>query len=153
MRRFQNNAKPHFHIISHLTYIHRLYSPYLLRLEQVSPRKTLIRSIVAQSFVTVDPLSIQTLLSNLDLTSVSTQEMTVRIPLQDPTPEQRILLSTLSTHISKSKRSVIVTGAGISCNAGIPVPFPPHLSAIDCIRTFARKMDCIILSKQSIPRQ
>ena len=48
--------------------------------------------------------------------------MTVHISLDNPTQEHRLLLSTLSTHISKSKRTVIVTGAGISCNAGIPVP-------------------------------
>jgi NAD-dependent SIR2 family protein deacetylase len=50
--------------------------------------------------------------------------MTIHVSLEDPTPEHRILLSMLSTQLSKSKRSVIVTGAGISCNAGIPVsPF------------------------------
>ena len=47
--------------------------------------------------------------------------MTIHVSLNDAIPEHRLLLSTLSTHISKSKRTIIITGAGISCNAGIPV--------------------------------
>jgi NAD-dependent histone deacetylase SIR2 len=47
--------------------------------------------------------------------------MTIHLSLDNPSQEDRLLLSTLSTFISKSKKSVIVTGAGISCNAGIPV--------------------------------
>jgi len=51
--------------------------------------------------------------------------MTVHIPLEGTSPDHPLHLSALSTHISKSKRCIIVTGAGISCNAGIPVISPP----------------------------
>ena len=47
--------------------------------------------------------------------------MTVHVPLEGTCPDHPHLLSALSTHVSKSKHCVIVTGAGISCNAGIPV--------------------------------
>jgi len=77
--------------------------------------------------------------------------MTIHISLQEPSSEHRHLLSTLSTHVSKSKRTVIVTGAGISCNAGIPViVLLPYW--ID-IRIFGLKTDYTISSKRSIPKQ
>jgi hypothetical protein len=77
--------------------------------------------------------------------------MAIHICLEDPTPEHRHLLSTISTHISKSKRSVIVTGAGISCNAGIPVHACSKTQLTG--RTFAHKMGYTILSKQNTPNQ
>ena len=75
-----------------------------------------------------------------------TTHMTVRISLTDPAPEHRMLLSTVSTRVSKSKRSIIVTGAGISCNAGIPVPPHINLTVLQLTansRTFDPKMDYI----------
>ena len=78
--------------------------------------------------------------------------MTVHISLDNPTPEHRLLLSSLSTHISKSKRSVVVTGAGISCNAGIPVLSLTLLVQLT-FRISAHRMDYTTLSKLSIPKQ
>jgi hypothetical protein len=89
-----------------------------------------------------------------------TTETAVRISLTDDAPEHRMLLATLSTHIAKSKRAIIVTGAGISCNAGIPVPSPPlpppsppkiPSQLTPPIRTFVPKMDYTISSRLNIP--
>jgi hypothetical protein len=79
--------------------------------------------------------------------------MTTHISLHDAAPEHRHLLSTLSTHISRSKRSIIITGAGISCNAGIPVPTPHIFHTIDHSRIFVHKMDYTTSSRQGILKQ
>jgi len=57
--------------------------------------------------------------------------MTIHIPLERQSSEHALVLLTLSTRISMSKRCIIVTGAGISCNAGIPVYCPLQRMRID----------------------
>lgn len=49
--------------------------------------------------------------------------MVVTIPLQDAAKDSslRRTLTELSLGVIKSKRIVVVTGAGISCSCGIPV--------------------------------
>ncbi|KAG2233509.1 DHS-like NAD/FAD-binding domain-containing protein [Thamnidium elegans] len=46
--------------------------------------------------------------------------MKVKIAISEPTEVIDPLLTDLSSYIAKSKRALIVTGAGISCSSGIP---------------------------------
>jgi NAD-dependent histone deacetylase SIR2 len=47
--------------------------------------------------------------------------MKVKITISEPTEVIDPLLTDLSSYVAKSKRALIVTGAGISCSSGIPV--------------------------------
>lgn len=62
-------------------------------------------------------------------------------------PVTRRTLHNVSLSVAKSKRIVVVTGAGISCSCGIPVCWHSHaFASIDPVilirtrRTFARQM-------------
>jgi len=60
--------------------------------------------------------------------------MTRHVSLNDLKPEDDSHLSTLSNLVLKSKKCVIITGAGISCNAGIPVH---HLESVSLTSGFS----------------
>ncbi len=45
----------------------------------------------------------------------------IKLELNSKDPNTRIHLSQCATKILKSKKTIVLTGAGISCNAGIPV--------------------------------
>lgn len=47
--------------------------------------------------------------------------MKYKIAISEPREAIDPLLTDLSSYIAKSKRAIIVTGAGISCSSGIPV--------------------------------
>lgn len=47
--------------------------------------------------------------------------MKYKIAISEPSEAIDPLLTDLSSYIAKSKRALIVTGAGISCSSGIPV--------------------------------
>lgn len=76
--------------------------------------------------------------------------MTVTIDLSKEKNDftTRAALYDLSRAVVKSKKVVVVTGAGISCSSGIPVGFPksalsPQLTII--ARTFGLQMAFITL--------
>lgn len=50
--------------------------------------------------------------------------MKVKISISEPSEVIDPLLTNLSSYIAKSKRALVVTGAGISCSSGIPVSCP-----------------------------
>jgi NAD-dependent histone deacetylase SIR2 len=47
--------------------------------------------------------------------------MKVKIAISEPAEVTDPLITDLSSYIAKSKRAIVVTGAGISCSSGIPV--------------------------------
>lgn len=47
--------------------------------------------------------------------------MKYKIAISEPSEAIDPLVTNLSAYIAKSKRALIVTGAGISCSSGIPV--------------------------------
>jgi hypothetical protein len=49
--------------------------------------------------------------------------MKVKIAIAEPPEVTEPLLSELAKFIVKSKRALVITGAGISCSSGIPVSF------------------------------
>lgn len=68
---------------------------------------------------------------------------TVQVP-----PEASELLQEIANSVFKSKKTIVVTGAGISTNSGIPVGSPslrpclfPSTLADFFSRIFARRMD------------
>ena len=46
-------------------------------------------------------------------------------------PDDGELLQAIANALVKAKKVVVVTGAGISTNSGIPVSFPPQLELHD----------------------
>jgi len=74
--------------------------------------------------------------------------MIKHISLDDPGPEDCLCLSTLSTLISKSTKFIIVTGAGIFCNAGIPVH---HLEVFHLPQDFRSKDGLYNVIKMKYP--
>lgn len=67
-------------------------------------------------------------------------------------------VAALSSAVIKSKRIVVVTGAGISCSCGIPVRVTPRLGFVSTLTLFSlylnrisdHPMDCTISSSNSI---
>lgn len=49
--------------------------------------------------------------------------MKVKIAISEPSEVIDPFITDLSSYIAKSKRALIVTGAGISCSSGIPVKY------------------------------
>lgn len=47
--------------------------------------------------------------------------MKVKIAIAEPAEVTDPLITDLASFIAKSKRALVVTGAGISCSSGIPV--------------------------------
>src|SRR5271154_3052023 len=76
--------------------------------------------------------------------------MPKHVSLHNPSHEDRHHLSTISMAILKSKRSIIITGAGISCNAGIPVFF---LAELHLRQDFRSKDGLYNVAKTSNPRE
>ena len=58
------------------------------------------------------------------------------IPLNDQNLEHKRSLESLNSKIIKSKRVVVISGAGISCSCGIPVCVLPISYIITCIYTY-----------------
>ena len=56
-------------------------------------------------------------------------------------PATRRTLASLSLSVAKSKRIVVVTGAGISCSCGIPVRAIPSRRIYCCRMTYSRTQD------------
>ncbi len=83
--------------------------------------------------------------------------MTVCVDLEAAIQEGRHTrqLADISSFVRKSKRIVVVTGAGISCSSGIPVsPFPPsHTSALadDITQDFRSSDGLYALAKEQYP--
>ena len=57
--------------------------------------------------------------------------MVVKIAISDPAEiiDQRIV--EVAAYVNKSRRALVVTGAGISCSGGIPVSNSIHFNRID----------------------
>jgi NAD-dependent SIR2 family protein deacetylase len=49
--------------------------------------------------------------------------MKVKIAIAEPPEVTGPLLNDLAKYIAKSRRALVITGAGISCSSGIPVSF------------------------------
>lgn len=49
--------------------------------------------------------------------------MKVKIAISEPAEVTDPFITDLASFIAKSKRALVVTGAGISCSSGIPVCF------------------------------
>jgi NAD-dependent histone deacetylase SIR2 len=47
--------------------------------------------------------------------------MKTKIAISEPSAVIDPLLTDLASYVAKSKRALVVTGAGISCSSGIPV--------------------------------
>lgn len=68
-------------------------------------------------------------------------------------------VAALSSAVIKSKRIVVVTGAGISCSCGIPVRVTPRLGFVSTLTLFSlslnrisdHPMDCTISSSNNTP--
>lgn len=59
------------------------------------------------------------------------------IPLHDQNLEHKRSLESLNSKIIKSKRVVVISGAGISCSCGIPVcVLPFHILSLVFIRIY-----------------
>lgn len=52
--------------------------------------------------------------------------MKVKIAISEPTEVTDPFITDLASFIAKSKRALVVTGAGISCSSGIPVRCAPN---------------------------
>lgn len=81
--------------------------------------------------------------------------MKVKIAISEPSEVIDPLVTNLASYIAKSKRAIVVTGAGISCSSGIPVCLYFFDASIDStnpeIRTFALLMVYTILLKNVTP--
>jgi hypothetical protein len=65
-------------------------------------------------------------------------------------PHTRRTLSNLSLSVAKSKRIVVVTGAGISCSCGIPVRELPHAVVLILARSLIRARRIFVLLMDSM---
>ena len=66
---------------------------------------------------------------------------TVSTPLTPAHAASRKSLNALSLVVAKSKRAVVITGAGISCSSGIPVCFYSNPWFLSCFLSYLRQKD------------